>query len=339
MNTRQVIDFRSDNVAPAAQQVIRALADAGRDAASPYGDDPETQNLAVLFSEVLGQSAVGWPVPTGTAANAMTIGALLPEGGAVLCHERAHALCSEEGATAYANPRIEFVALPGHHGRLDPAACEAALRRVTGPKVLTLTQANEYGCAYDLDALSALADVARRTGAYLHLDGARLAAACCALGLSPRDVISAARPHALSLGLSKVGAMSTDAAILFDTSLPPNWRATMRRAGLLISKMRYQSIQIRTLMQSGLWLDLARHSVEMCRYLRRGLQSAPGVIALQDSESNVLLVEFSEAVRAAFAGSPFLVKQWFDPRLTRIVTSHATQVSEVDRFTSWLGEL
>ncbi len=339
MNTRQVVDFRSDNVAPAAEEVICALAGAGREATSPYGEDPETQHLAALFSGIFNQTAVGWPVPTGTAANAMTIGGLLPEGGAVVCHERAHALRSEEGATAYANPRIRFVPLPGKHGRLDPAACEATLRSVTGPKLLTLTEANEYGCAYDLDALSALADVARRTGARIHLDGARLAAACCSLGLSPRDVVAAARPDALSLGLTKVGAMSADAAIFFDTSLPQNWRATMRRAGFLSSKMRYQSIQIRTLMQTGLWLDLARHSVEMCRHLRRGLESAPGIVSVHDSESNVLLVEFSEAVRAAFAGSPFLVKQWLDPRLTRLVTSHATQASDVDRFIAWLREL
>jgi hypothetical protein len=97
----------------------------------------------------------------------------------------------------------------------DPEPCEATLRSVTGPKVLTLTEANEYGCADDLDALSALADVARR--------------------------------------------------------------ATMRRAGFLISKMRYQAIQIRTPKQTGLSLDLARHSVEMCRHPRRGLESAPGI--------------------------------------------------------------
>jgi threonine aldolase len=116
-------------------------------------------------------------------------------------------------------------------------------------------------------------------------------------------------------------------------------RATMRRAGFLISKMRYQAIQIRTPMQTGLSLDLACHSVEMCRHLRRGLESAPGIISVHNSESNALLVEFSESVRAAFAGSPFPVKQWRDPRLTRLVTSHATQASEVDRFIAWLREL
>lgn len=339
MNTRQAVDFRSDNVAPAADQVIQALAQASRAPASPYGEDDETRHLAALFSGVFGRPAVGWPVPTGTAANAVTLSGLLPEGGTVVCHERAHALRSEQGATLHANPRIRFVALPGPQGRLDPTVCEAALRDVDGPKVLTLTQANEYGCAYDRDALSELGDLARRTGARLHLDGARLAAACCALDLSPRDMIAAARPDALSLGLSKVGAMSTDAAVFFDTGLPPDWRATMRRAGLLISKMRYPSIQIRTLMQAGLWLDLARHSVEMCRYLRRGLQSAPGVLSLHDSASNVLLVEFSETVRGALPGSPFLVKPGLEPGFTRLVTSHATQIGEIDRLVAWLQAL
>ena len=79
-------------------------------------------------------------------------------------------------------------------------------------------------------------------------------------------------------------------------------RATMRRAGFLISKMRYQAIQIRTPMQAGLSLDLARHSSRCVGILRR-LESAPGIISVHNSESNVLLVEFSESVRAAFAGS------------------------------------
>jgi threonine aldolase len=331
-----LIDFRSDNVAPAAEEVMRGLVDLGRQTASPYGDDDETQHLSALLTEVFGRAAVGWPMPTGTSANAMTIGALLPEGGAVVCHERAHALCSEEGATTYANPRIRFVALQGKDGRLDPASCEVALRSVSGPKLLTLTQANEYGCAYDLPTLAALSEVARRAGARLHLDGARLAAACCALGISPRDVVAAAQPDALALGLTKVGAVSTDAAIFFGASLPQDWRATMRRSGLLSSKMRYQSIQIHILMRADLWLELARHSVQMAQRLSQGLESAPGIICVRPSQSNVLLVEFTNTVRNAFAASPFLVKQWIDPKLTRLVTSHATQMSEVDQFIAWL---
>src|SRR5260370_37972700 len=111
MNTGQVVDFRSDNVAPAAEEVIRALAVIGRDAASSYGEDHETQHLAALFSEVFNQAAVGWPVPAGTAANAMTIAGLLPEGGAVVCHEWAHGRTTqgEHAARSHSGP------LAGHY--------------------------------------------------------------------------------------------------------------------------------------------------------------------------------------------------------------------------------
>jgi threonine aldolase len=340
MTPDKVVDFRSDNVAPVASEVLCDLNAVARvDTASPYGDDDITVGLGALVSDVFGQTAVAWPVPTGTAANAVTITGLLPKGGVVVCHERAHAFRSEEGATVHANPQVRFEALPGDHGRLDPTKCEAALREISGPKLLTVTQANEYGRAYDLQTLSALADVARRTGARLHLDGARLAPACCATGASPREVIAALRPDSLSLGLTKVGAMSTDVAIFFQLKLPDDWRATMRRLGLLSSKMRYQSTQIHTLLKNGLWLNLARHSVEMSRYLRRGLESAPGVVGILPNESNLLLVEFTESVRSAFACSPFLVKQWLDPHLTRLVTSHATTADEADKLIAWLRTL
>jgi threonine aldolase len=81
---------------------------------------------------------------------------------------------------------------------------------------------------------------------------------------------------------------------------------------------------------------LAQHSVEMAQRLRQGLESAPNIICVRPSQSNVLLVEFTNTVRNAFATSPFLVKQWTDPKLTRLVTSHATQTSEVDQFIAWL---
>jgi threonine aldolase len=331
-----MIDFRSDNVAPPAIEVIRDLSATERHAASPYGEDDETQQLGALVSDVFGQNAVAWPVPTGTAANAVTIAGLLPQGGAVVCHERAHAFRSEEGATLHANPLIRFLTLPGEQGRLDPATCEARLRSIAGPKVLTLTQANEYGRSYDLETLSSLAGVARRNGAFVHLDGARLAASCCAIDASPRDIIAALRPDSMSVGLTKTGAMSTDVAIFFASDFPADWRATMRRSGFLMSKMRYQSTQIMTLMKNGLWLDLARRSVDMSRRLRQGLESAPGVVGILPSESNLLLVEFTDAVRRSFASSPFLVKQWQDPHLTRLVTSYSTEPNDIDDFIVWL---
>jgi threonine aldolase len=326
MQPLQPIDFRSDNVAPMAPEVMEALSAVDRDNASPYGEDEATQALPALFTSVFGRSAAGWPLPTGTAANAMTINALLPAGGVVLCHERAHAYVSEQGATVYANPAIQFSGLPGEHGRIDRAKLEKALDELRGPAVLTLTQANEFGCAYDLETLATLGALAHRRGVRVHLDGARLAAACRATGTSPAQVVSSAEADALSLGLTKVGAMDTDAAIFFSDSLPDDWRATLRRAGFLMSKARYQSAQIRALLDSGLWLRLADHAVAMAQRLRAGLEKSPSVVSVRPS------------VLPALMASRFRVKPWHDPRWTRLVTSYVTGKQDTDLLLAWLAQ-
>jgi threonine aldolase len=338
MNPLQSIDFRSDNVAPAAPEVLRALSAVDSDSASPYGEDDATRALPALLSAVFERPAVGWPLPTGTAANAMTLSVMLPTGGIVFCHERAHAYVSEEGATVYANSAISFRGLPGEHGRIDRAQLEKALDELRSPAVLTLTQANEFGCAYDLETLAALGALAHRRGVRVHIDGARLAAACGATGTSPAEVVNSAAADALSLGLTKVGAMDTDVAIFFSGSLPDDWRSTMRRAGFLTSKARYQSMQIHALLKNGLWLQLADHAVSMARRLRAGLETSPGVVSVRPSESNVLLVEFAPAVLPALMSSRFLVKPWHDPRWTRLVTSYMTEQQDIDLLLAWLTQ-
>jgi threonine aldolase len=338
VHKEQPINFRSDNVAAAAPEVLAGLAQLGRAAAGPYGDDEETRALPASLMATFGRLCVGWPLPTGTAANAMTIGALLPEGGTVICHERAHAFRSEEGATVHANPAITFLPLPGEDGRIERVSLQKAIGGLRGPAALTLTQANEFGCAYDLDALSTLGGLAHHHGVRVHIDGARLGPACRALGVSPQDVVAAARPDALSLGLTKAGTIDTDAAVFFSDSLPARWSATLRRSGFLVSKARYQSNQIRTLLEDGLWLRLADRSVEMANRLRRGLEQSPAVVSVRPSQSNLLLVEFTSAVQAELASSRFLVKRWQDPPWLRLVTSFATTPSEVDTLLGWLSQ-
>jgi threonine aldolase len=268
----------------------------------------------------------------------MTISALLPAGGVVLCHERAHAYVSEQETTVYANPTIQFRGLAGEDGRIDCALLDKALHELRGPAVLTLTQANEFGCAYDLETLATLSALAHRRGVRVHVDGARLAAACRATGTSPEEIISSTKPDALSLGLTKVGAMDTDAAIFFSDSLPDDWRSTMRRAGFLTSKARYQSAQICTLLIDGLWLRLADHAMAMAQRLRARLEKSPSVVSVRPSQSNVLLVEFVPTLLPALMASRFRVKPWHDPRWTRLVTSYMTGKQDIDLLLAWLAQ-
>jgi threonine aldolase len=124
--------------------------------------------------------------------------------------------------------------------------------------------------------------------------------------------------------MKRTTPVATDAAVFFSDSLPARWSATLRRSGFLVSKPRYQSSQIRTLLEDGLWLRLADRSVEMANRLRRGLEQSRAVVSVRPSQSNLLLVEFASAVRAELASSRFLVKPWQDPPWLRTFRTHAT---------------
>ena len=54
-----------------------------------------------------------FPVVSGTAANALGLSALCPPWGAVLCHESAHILNSEGGATSLFGGGAVMRGLPG----------------------------------------------------------------------------------------------------------------------------------------------------------------------------------------------------------------------------------
>jgi threonine aldolase len=330
------IDFRSDNVAPAAPAVLESLAALDRAAASPYGADQETVELSARFSAYFERPAAAWPLPSGTAANAMALAALLPQGGSVFCHAEAHILVHENGAVSHAEPRARLVPLEGENGLISPDSLNMALSRHTGPGVLTLTQASETGACYDIGQLARLSALARRHSLLVHIDGARLLPACAGLGVTPAALLRAADADALSLGLTKCGGLNTDAVVFFRDAMPEGWHDRLRRAGLLGSKLRYASAQLHALLTNDLALGLSSRAVAMAQRLRVGLQRATGVMAVHPSLSNVTLVQLHASAREALGESCFLFHDWQGGHV-RFVTSHVTREADVDALIAFLS--
>ena len=94
-------DFRSDNVAGAAPQVMTALAASSSGTASPYGNDPWTARVTERLCAIFETEVTVFPVATGTAANSLALSALVPPYGAVLCHDEAHIAIDECGAPEF----------------------------------------------------------------------------------------------------------------------------------------------------------------------------------------------------------------------------------------------
>jgi len=288
------IELRSDNAAGVAPEVLAAVAAADHGSAMAYGGDQLTGRLHELVTETFGATTVSvWPVSTGTAANSLALAAMCPPWGAVLCHESAHILRNEGGATSMFTGGAVMRGVAGPHARIDPEALRAAIADTTPgdphhsqPRVLSLTCPSDMGTVYTPEQVATLASVARSHGLRVHLDGARLANAIVADGVTPAALTVGAGLDVFSLGSIKNGGMSADAIVCLDPSLDEELLYRTKRAGHVASKMRYASAQLIAHLTDGLWLRLAERANTAMAVLVGGL-SAEGVEFVETPAANM----------------------------------------------------
>src|SRR5512138_3718798 len=182
------IDLRSDTVTrptPAMREAI-ARAEVGDDV---YGDDPTVNRLQERVAALLGKEA-GLFVPSGTMANQVSLGVLTRPGDEIVCDAGAHCISFESGALA-ALWGVQARPVAAARGLLEPADVEAAIRPAADhfPRTRVVEIENTHnrggGAVYPIDRVRAIAEVARRRGLHVYMDGARLWNACAASGLPP----------------------------------------------------------------------------------------------------------------------------------------------------------
>src|SRR4051812_17426616 len=275
------IEFRSDNAAGVAPEILAAVEAANAGAAPAYGADAWSAGLQAMVREIFEHTdATVFPVLTGTAANSLALAAMCPQWGAVLCHESAHVLQNECGSTSLFSGGAVLRGLPGEDFRITPATLQQAFESTrwddnhhAQPKVLSLTEPTDFGTLYTPAQIVELAGLARARGLKVHLDGARIANAIDALGCSPAELTWRAGVDVFTLGATKNGALSTDAIVCFDPAVAAELYYLTKRAGHVASKMRFQSAQVQAYLRDGLWLRLARTANSTMSRFARGLRA------------------------------------------------------------------
>ena len=133
-------------------EILAALVAANDGFASPYGQDRETALAQDLLRDVFKCELQAFLVASGTAANALALGAVSPPWGAIFCHDRAHVMQDECGAPELFTGGAKLVGVHGDRGKIALAALDerlaASRARAAGrsrPAALSLAQANECG--------------------------------------------------------------------------------------------------------------------------------------------------------------------------------------------------
>lgn len=342
------MNFKSDNEAPAHPAIMEALLAANQGMATAYADDEWSTGLSEAFSERFETECHVLPIATGTAANSIALAAVCPPWGAVLCHEQAHIHNDEGGAPEFYTDGAKLMPLTGDSAKLEPARVADAIDSAgvhgvhnVKPSVVSVTQATECGTSYRQAEVEAIAEVCRARALPLHMDGARFANAVAFLGCSPADITWRAGVDMLSFGVTKNGALTAEAIVVFGH---PEWLEAMqrrrKRGGHLLSKMRYVSVQLLAMLEDDLWLELAARANARAAELVTCIERHAAVDVNWSVEANEVFMRGSPELLATLRDNGASFHLWPGHQdLARLVCSYSTTREEIAQFDALLGRL
>src|SRR5438552_17434175 len=167
-------EFASDNTAAICPEVLAALEEANQGAADSYSDDEWTSRVRELVRDVFETDCDAYLVFNGTAANALALAQLCQPFHSVVCHDHAHIQTDECGAPEFFTRGSKLLLVDGGAGKIDIREADVVIASQPGvhahkPRVISITQATEFGTVYTRDEIAADAEFARQRQRFVHM--------------------------------------------------------------------------------------------------------------------------------------------------------------------------
>ena len=333
---RDRVKFASDNVAGACPEVLDAIIKANDGDSTPYGNDQISTELQDKFSEIFEKEVIVFPTASGTAANALALATMTPSFGNVYCHKLSHINTDECGAPEFYTGGGKLVTLNGVKGKitaeeLDQVISGKGIVHHTQPSSVSITQVCETGEVYQLDEIKKISEVTHKHNLSIHMDGARFANALVSLNATPAEMTWKSGIDVLSFGATKNGCIAAEAIIFFKKDLVGNVAFLMKRAGHLLSKMRFVSAQLDAYISNDVWLRNAKHANKMGKKLSDGLKDHSDINLAYPTEANEVFATFprNKIDHLNSEGYQINEDEW-DGKAVRLVAAWNTQDTDVD---------
>jgi len=325
--------FGSDNHSGVHPEVLSAIAKANEGHAHPYGDDPWTAAAHDTLRRHLGTECDIAFVFNGTGANCVSFGVACKPWESVICPTSAHINCDECGAPERV-AGVKLVPVDTPDGKLTadlvaPHLSVLGFEHAAQPKIISVSNVSELGTVYTPGELRALADFAHARGLLLHVDGARIANACAALGCTMRELVTDSGVDLFSLGGTKNGMLAGEAVVLLGDARSADLKYVRKQLTQLSSKQRFIAAQFSAMFEGDLWLESARHANAMAARLAQGARDK-GIELAQEPQANEIFA-ILPAERIAPLVERFHFYVWDEPAgIVRWVTSWDTTADDVD---------
>ena len=238
----KTIDFRSDTVTLPTEEMRQAMYEAqlGDDG---YSEDPTVNRLEEMSAQIMGKETAVF-VASGTMANLIAVLTHTRPGNEIILGSASHIFNNEAGGASTLGGVVMHTIPNETNGELDLSLVEQAIRKpsIRFPETTLLclenTQNRCGGAVITAEYMNASAQLARKYGLKIHLDGARIFNAAVALGVPASELTESA--DSVCFCLSK-GLAAPIGSLLCGTtdyiSRARKWRAmvggAMRQVGVV----------------------------------------------------------------------------------------------------------
>lgn len=282
--------FASDNYSGVHPEIMEALLKANSAHAGSYGNDDYTARAVNKFREYFGTDVEVFFVYNGTGANVLGLTTITQSFNSIICAEGAH-INVDESTAPEKFLGCKLITIPSADGKVTAAQVKEKVQRIGDQhhpqvKVVSISQASEYGTVYSIEELKAISEVAKNNGLYFHMDGSRLANAAVTLNRSFREFTRDVGVDVLSFGGTKNGLMFGEAVVFFNAELAKNFMYQRKQAMQLASKMRFISVQFEALLTNDLWKRNASHTNSLAKKLSVELSKIEGIRVTQKVDAN-----------------------------------------------------
>jgi len=330
-----MIDLRSDSSSLPTKAMREAMASAavGNDA---FGEDPTVNELEQRAALLLGKESALF-VPSGTMGNLLAILTATNPGDAVLVGRQSHLVRFEAGAPSRFGGVlfVPFDDAPMGRMRIEELESFLTLPMSLRPRMLVIenTHNSSGGLVLSIEEMAQYSSLAHKHNLHLHLDGARLFNAACALGVPVSELSCYA--DSVCFCLSKCLSAPVGSILVGEREFITQARKNrfqlggqMRQAGILAAA---GLVALDTMLPQ---IEKDHHNA---RILAEGLAAIDGIeLDLNLVQTNIVMFDVSNLVANAQEFEEKLEARGvyasvFSPRQIRFVTYRNINQPEIDK--------
>lgn len=335
-----MISFTCDYIEGAHPEILKRLVETNMTQVEGYGEDPFCENARTRIRQAIGcPDADVFFLVGGTQTNSTVIDAVLRRYEGVVAVETGHIAVHESGAVEFSGHKV--ITLPNHLGKMDAGELREYLEHFHGdptwphmvyPGMVYISFPTEYGTIYSLDELKAIKGICEEYDIPLFIDGARLGYGLASPTADVDLKTLATLCDVFYIGGTKVGALCGEAVVFPKGNAPRQFFTIIKQHGALLAKGRLLGIQFDTLFTNNLYMNIARHAIDMAMELRNVFASK-GYEFYIDSPTNqqfpILTQEQMDKLEGVVSFEVW--DKLPDGRfITRFATSWATPIENID---------